>query len=474
MAGLFISYRRADHPELLRGLYNRLVAEYPSARVFRDIDNLVGGLPFPDQLRDALAASSLVLVIIGPAWATITDQTGQRRLDDPHDYLRRELEQALASPVRVVPVLIANAGMPRTEDIPTSLHPLLLLHALPLRLDRFEKDVMRLLKHIDPDMRQRPSMPLFNGKDLTNWYLAGPHTTTIATGDGVLRGENTTHQEGYVDHLVTRRTDFANFNLQYEFLVEKADAPVGVQVRVDASQVTFGGMRGYLIAAGGSGYTVQHQHMEYQGHLWDPGITTLALASRARPGFGLVEASHQPLALGAWHRVEIRATDNRLRVWLNRRLDVSGLRATREGPLIDFPEDGRAFHRGAIALVFYPGACVRYRNIKIRSVRDGAADEPHSSRVRWIHRQMVGNEWNERWQVFQCSARSEWIESVTDPKGFWQHLFSEVDRTDEYIELQREYGPNKRVVVRLFADHAASGATRDQLTEQREGQWVRS
>src|SRR5689334_12741369 len=59
VAGLFISYRRADHPEVVRDLYGRLVARYSSARVFRDIDNLVGGMSFPEQLRDALTASSV-------------------------------------------------------------------------------------------------------------------------------------------------------------------------------------------------------------------------------------------------------------------------------------------------------------------------------------------------------------------------------------------------------------------------------
>jgi hypothetical protein len=471
VAGLFISYRRADHPEVLRELYDRLTSRYPSARVFRDVDNLVGGIPFPDQLRDALAESRIVLVIIGPAWATITDESGRPRLEDPYDYLRQEVEQALASALRVVPVLIANARMPKEREIPAPLHPLLQRHALPLRPDHFDKDVLRLLKHIDPDVRQRPTEPLFNGKDLTNWYQAGPHVTTINVLEGVLTAENTTHQKGYVDHLVSRRTNFADFQLLFEFLVEKPEAPATVEVRVDPSQVTFGGMRGYALSVGGSGHVVQHQEAERQGHAWDPHLTTLSLVSRARPGFALAEKSHRPLALGTWHRAEIRATDNRLRVWLNSRLDVSGARAVREAPLIDFSDDGRAFQSGAIAFVFYPGACVQFRNVRIRPSRRKPADQPAGAQVRWAHRQMIGNEWNEQWQVFQHVEKREWIESVTDLKGFWQHLFSEVNRTDDYVELQREYGPNKRVVVRLFADHAEIGGTRDQLTDRREGQW---
>ncbi len=216
---------------------------------------------------------------------------------------------------------------------------------------------------------------------------------------------------------------------------------------------------------------MQQQYLEHQDHIFDASITTLTLSSRARPGFGLLEAPHRTLTLNTWHQVEVQIKGNRLRVWVNRRLDVSGSKATRERPVLDFEDAGQTFYKGAIALVFYPGSSIRYRNIRIRHLGSKSIDMSQGSKTRWIHRKMIGNEWNEQWQVFQHIQGREWIESVTDLNGFWQHLFSEVDRTDEYIELQREYGPNQRVVVRLFSDHAAIGAARDQLTDLREGQW---
>jgi serine/threonine protein kinase len=317
-----------------------------------------------------------------------------------------------------------------------------------------------------------PSVSLFNGEDLTGWIQEGPHTTEISVVDGVLTAKNTTRQRGYVDHLVSTRADYSDFHLQYEFFLVDDVAPASVQVRVEASLVTFGGMRGYLVAACGMGGTVQRpqEGKEKEGIQWDAGLTTLALASRARSGYALAQAMHTPMMPGEWHRIDICAVGNRIRVWINRRLEEFGPRGVGL-PQIDYPDEGRTFRQGAIALVCYPGIHVKYRNFKLRPVINDLID-PQPERSRWVHQQMVGNEWNERWQIFQLVGQGVWIESVCDSDGFWQHRFGEVDRNKEYIELQREHGPNERFVVRLFSDHGEIGPKRDQLPDRREGVWL--
>jgi len=471
MPQLFISYRRSDKPTIVRRLYECLAERYSPRRVFRDIDGLAGGLSFNDQLRAAIRDSNVVLVVIGRHWSTITADDGTRRLSNPDDYVRQEVEQALKASIRVVPVLLDNTIMPSAPDVPSTLQPLLLLHALPLRSRRFEEDIARLTRHLDPDMTAPRRVSLYNGRDLTGWQLVGPHTTTVESRENVLICQNTSDQVGYVDHLLTTRRDFTNFELSYEFLVEKAATPAIAQMRVDPSLITFGGMRGYALSVCGSDVTVQQQPTSSQSHRWDSALTALTLMSRARHGFGLMEASYQALALNEWHRVEIQVLDNRVRAWINRSVSISGPRRITR-PTIDYSDDARTFMDGAIAFAFYPGCRLQYRNISVRQLPGRRSRVTAESRYRWTHRAMIGNEWNERWQAFQYVRGSEWIESITDVEGFWQHPFSEVDRTAAFVELQRESGPNVRIVVRLFADHAEIGPSRDQLTDVREGLWM--
>src|SRR5262249_52279572 len=95
-------------------------------------------------------------VLIGPNWADSRDQYGKRRLNDPADWVRIEIEMALAGAVEVVPVLVNGAAMPRTQDLPASLRPLLRRHAATVRRDPdFHDDVGRLAKALDESLRER-------------------------------------------------------------------------------------------------------------------------------------------------------------------------------------------------------------------------------------------------------------------------------------------------------------------------------
>jgi hypothetical protein len=55
----------------------------------------------------------VLLALIGSQWVTITDEEGKRRLDDPNDFVRLEIEAALQRGVLVIPILVRGAKMPR-------------------------------------------------------------------------------------------------------------------------------------------------------------------------------------------------------------------------------------------------------------------------------------------------------------------------------------------------------------------------
>src|SRR5688500_10979442 len=105
---VFISYRRQETAWPARQLYDLLVAELGADRVFKDVDNISSGEDWVEQIVERTVGSCQVLLaLIGPQWLTITDGNGQRRLDDPTDFVRLAVETALnRDDARVIPILV--------------------------------------------------------------------------------------------------------------------------------------------------------------------------------------------------------------------------------------------------------------------------------------------------------------------------------------------------------------------------------
>lgn len=143
---IFLSYRREDSQEVTGRIYDRLISHFPSNCIFRDLDSLPIGKPFPLALDEAVTKASVALIIIGPAWDSITGINGQPRLDNPKDFVRLEVERVLSAAFPVIPVLISRATMPAPDVLPESLRPLVLLHAVTVRPDPdFHHDMDRLI-----------------------------------------------------------------------------------------------------------------------------------------------------------------------------------------------------------------------------------------------------------------------------------------------------------------------------------------
>src|SRR5215469_5891093 len=115
MAGIFISYRREDSADICGRIYDHLVARYGKASVFKDVDNIPYGANFPTYIQDKMRECGVCLAVIGPRWLTSATATGSRRLDDPSDFVRIEIERALALGLVVIPVLVYGATLPPAE-----------------------------------------------------------------------------------------------------------------------------------------------------------------------------------------------------------------------------------------------------------------------------------------------------------------------------------------------------------------------
>ena len=123
MAGnIFINYRRGDDPGFTQALYSRLEQAFPSESLFMDVDNIAPGLDFVQVLNEQVARCDVLIAVIGKNWLGAADE-GERRLDNPDDFVRVEIESALAQKKRVIPVLVNDASMPRSTELPEGLKP---------------------------------------------------------------------------------------------------------------------------------------------------------------------------------------------------------------------------------------------------------------------------------------------------------------------------------------------------------------
>jgi len=145
---LFISYRRGDARGIAGRLSDTLGAYFGDNRVFRDIESIEGGADFGNVIEESLQTADAVIVLIGPDWLTLKDDKGQRRIDDPEDWVAQEIAVAMQLKKPVFPVLVENAPMPRTEELPDKLKPLTRYNAISISDDRWKADVERLAKII--------------------------------------------------------------------------------------------------------------------------------------------------------------------------------------------------------------------------------------------------------------------------------------------------------------------------------------
>ena len=145
---LFISYRRGDARGIAGRLSDTIAAYFGDQRVFRDIESIEGGADFGNVIEESLQTADAVIVLIGPDWLTLQDDNGQRRIDDPQDWVAQEIAVAMQLKKPVFPVLVENASMPRAEELPEKLKHLTRYNAISISDDRWKTDVERLAKII--------------------------------------------------------------------------------------------------------------------------------------------------------------------------------------------------------------------------------------------------------------------------------------------------------------------------------------
>jgi hypothetical protein len=118
---IFISYRRDEASAWARLLNDRLFQKFPETKIFMDVDTIEPGVDFVEAIEKSVGSCELLIAVIGGRWLISSDEDGKRRLDNPEDFVRLEIATALKRGIRVIPVLVEGASMPRPPDLPDDL-----------------------------------------------------------------------------------------------------------------------------------------------------------------------------------------------------------------------------------------------------------------------------------------------------------------------------------------------------------------
>lgn len=150
MSHIFISYRRNDSANETGRIYDHLEDRFGRGALFRDVDTIASGDSFRERINEAIEQCQVVLVVMGANWLSIKDNNGRRRLDDPNDWVRVEVETSFRKGVHVIPVLLGSVNMPRQRDLPKNMQPLIERNAARVRQDPdFRRDMERVFQAVE-------------------------------------------------------------------------------------------------------------------------------------------------------------------------------------------------------------------------------------------------------------------------------------------------------------------------------------
>ncbi len=187
---LFISYRRADAPTASLHLAEALKLRFTPEEVFLDTRDVAAGAEWRDRLLHQVRAADVVLVVMGPHWAGVTNDHARRGMLDraSEDVLRLEVETAFMSRRTVIPVLVEGAEMPPRGTLPRPFKPLADVQARTLHHDSWDRDVEALVQELST-LEGRQPVSAIPAPPAPPRDPPGPHERTQAERIATYLGE---------------------------------------------------------------------------------------------------------------------------------------------------------------------------------------------------------------------------------------------------------------------------------------------
>ncbi|SMC61771.1 toll/interleukin-1 receptor domain-containing protein [Kibdelosporangium aridum] len=148
MGGVFVNYRTGDGDWAAALIARELAVKFGQEKVFYASKSIQVGEDFTTRILQGLRQCAILLVVIGPQWLHKTDRQGARRLDNPEDWVRREIIEAFSCGLRVIPVFLDSTEVISERDLPDDLASLARCQYLRLHHRNDDRDVARLLEEV--------------------------------------------------------------------------------------------------------------------------------------------------------------------------------------------------------------------------------------------------------------------------------------------------------------------------------------
>jgi hypothetical protein len=152
MTKVFLCYRREDSGGYAGRIQDQLAQAFGSDVLFMDVDATPLGVNFIRVLHNEIAKCDVLLAVIGRNWLDARDEDGNRRLENPNDFVRVEIGAALQRNIPVVPILLDGARIPDVRQLPKELEELSFRNGIDVRLASFHNDVSRLIQGLNAQL----------------------------------------------------------------------------------------------------------------------------------------------------------------------------------------------------------------------------------------------------------------------------------------------------------------------------------
>jgi hypothetical protein len=162
MALIFINYRTNDASWAAGAIAARLAEHFGQKNVFLDTKSIDLGDEFPTVIREHLQEAHVLLAVIGPQWLTAQSVDGLD-INDPDDWVRREIAEAIKTKKKIIPVLVDNANLARKKDLPSDLQLLADLHSLSINEKSLDDGIKRLTQKLEALVADQRGAPPSDG-----------------------------------------------------------------------------------------------------------------------------------------------------------------------------------------------------------------------------------------------------------------------------------------------------------------------